>query len=336
MPSLLKRRPLPKWTVKVTVMYKRRAQKGFKLTDSHGGKSVTIDVWKDEDMPVDNMGNITDIIVDDNSTIKRLIKGKPHEHYIGASARDTVHRIQDWVAKYEGNIPDDVYEEVFEHLLGWYKIVSPWFYDLLDEFKPDIKEHVDAVLRDNKLFCILPTDAKLSYLDVNRLLEKHYPACCGPVTLTNYRGEKVTTVNNMVIGNMYYMLLEKIANDFSAVSSAKLQHFGLPSKPSNANKYSSPIKMSPVRFGESEYRLFVATAGGKATADLADRSTNVVAHEVILNNLLNADKPTNVQSLIDRTQIPIGDGFIQKIIHHELSTLGVKQISKEQTDEESR
>lgn len=318
-----KRHRLAPWTVTITVEYELSAETGFKITDTHGGKSVTVAVVPDENMPVDAMGNVADLIVDDNSVIKRLIKGKLHEHYIAGSMRDTTHRLRDMAKPYKGYITDEGYAEMFEYLLGIYKIISPRFYEKFAEIQPNIKNHVDSVL-DDGIYIWVPTDNPVGYMDVVKLLVKHYPTCNGPVDFINHRGEKETTVNNVIIGQIYYMLLEKIANDYSAVSSAKLQHFGLPSKPSNNNKYDNPIKMTPVRFGESEYRLFVATAGGYATAELADRSTNLKAHEEILGNLLKADQPSNVYSLIDRKAFPIGEGFIQKIVHHEFACIGVK------------
>lgn len=320
-----KRKRLPPWTVQITTMYELPAENGFKITDTHGGKSVTVAIKPDHEMPVDKMGNVTDIIVADKSTISRLIKGKLHEHYIGASRRDTTHRVRDMVAKYNGNIPDEVYEEVFEYLLGFYKIVSPTFYEKIGRFKPDIKRHVDAVVKRG-IFVHLPTDNPVSYMDVARLLRKYYPACNGKLTFVDYFGNTVETANDIIIGQIYYVLLEKVANDYSAVSSAKLQHFGLPSKPSGESKYSEPIKMTPVRFGESEYRLFVATAGGRNTAELADRSNNISVHENTLQNLLNAAQPSNVYNLVDRKTFPIGQGFLQRVIHHEFKCLGLKMV----------
>lgn len=326
-----KRKRIAPWTVSITVKYTLSANNGFKITDTHGGKSVTVKVIPDEEMPIDAMGNRADLIVDDNSVIKRLIKGKLHEHYIMASMRDTTTRVREMAKPYKGNIPEDVYEEIWEYLLGLYKIISPPMYEKIGEIQPDIEDHVDAVL-DYGVYIWTPTDNPVSYMDVVSLLKEHYPACYGPVEITNLKGEKETTKSPVLIGQIYYMLLEKIANDYSAVSSAKLQHHGLPSKPSNSNKYDNPIKRTPVRFGESEYRLFLATVGGHGTAELADRSTNVAVHEEVLANLINAERPTDVDSLVDRDKFPIGEGFIQKIIHHELACVGVGYINKGQAN----
>lgn len=320
-----KRKRIPPWTVTVTTMTELDAANGFKITDTHGGKSVTVKIAPDDQMPYDDMGNVADLIVDDKSTIKRLIKGKLHEHYIAACMRDESTRIKRIAEDYPNGIPDNVYAELWERILGFYKIVSPPFYELIGEIKPDIKEHVDNVIRDG-MYLYLPTDNPVCYLDVARLLREHYPACNAPVNFIDMDGKPTKTVNKVIIGQIYYILLEKVANDFSAVSSAKLQHYGLPAKPSGESRYGEPIKMTPVRFGESEYRLFAATVGGENLAELADRSTNILVHDEILKNLLEAKQPTNVYNLVDRKEFPVGQGFIQKVIHHSLRTLGVEIV----------
>lgn len=321
-----KRNKLQPWTVTITVCHETTAQNGFKVTDTHGGKSVTVCVKPDHEMFRDEMGNVADLIVDDNSVIKRLIKGKLHEHYIGASRRDTTTRIREMVKPYGKKIPDEVYEEVWDYLLGFYKIVSPIFYQKIGELRPNIKKHVDEVIK-NGIYVYLPTNSPVGYMDVVRLLKQYYPACQSQLEFIDYLGRPKKTVNKHIIGQIYYMLLEKLGNDFSAVASARLQHYGLPSKLSTANKHDNPIKATPVRFGESEFRLFVATAGGYAAADLADRSTNIDVHNQILTNLLQAEKPTDVYSLVDRNQLPIGNGYIHRIIHHKFRTCGMDVCS---------
>lgn len=320
-----KRKAIPPWTVTITTRYSIKAAKGFKITDTHGGKSVTVEIRPDHEMPRDAMGNVADLVVDDKSTIKRLIKGKLHEHYIAACMRDETTRLRRMAEPYGDNIPDSIYLDIWERLLGMYKIISPPFYDKIGEIKPDIKDHVDAVLRDG-IYIWMPTDNPVCYLDVARMLRDYYPACNGPVTFTDTVGNKVTTVNNVIIGQIYYILLEKIANDYSAVASAKLQHYGLPAKPSGSARHGEQIKQTPVRFGESEYRLFAATIGGENLSEIADRSLNIHTHEEVLRNLLEAEQPTNIHNLVDREYFPIGDGFMQKVARHSLWAAGVEIV----------
>ena len=108
------------------------------------------------------------------------------------------------------------------------------------------------------------------------------------------------------------------------VSSAKLQHYGLPAKPTRRNKYSGPTRVSPTRTaGESEVRLFVNVAGGAATADLLDRSTNPLVHQEIVKGILNSEQPTNVDNYVDRTKYRVGNGTVLNLTRHILACGGV-------------
>ena len=137
------------------------------------------------------------------------------------------------------------------------------------------------------------------------------PPCYGPCTYIGQTGKKITTKSPILIGEVHFILLDKIANTFSSVSSARLQHYGLPAKPTKRNKYSDPTRTSPIRSaGESEVRLFVNVAGGHATADLLDRSSNPLVHQQIVRGILTTAEPTNVYNYVDRSVYPIGQGSI--------------------------
>ncbi|MFO5795461.1 hypothetical protein, partial [Klebsiella pneumoniae] len=67
----------------------------------------------------------------------------------------------------------------------------------------------------------------------------------------------VTTKDNVLMGPLYMMLLEKIGEDWSAAASVKTQPFGLPSKLNNADRASTPGRETAIRsFGESETRSY--------------------------------------------------------------------------------
>lgn len=328
-----KRQNLPPWSVEITVEYDIPADLGFKNTDTHGGKSVTVDVIPDENMPYDDFGNVVDIIVDDVSVIKRLIKGKPLEHYILASWRDTTTRLRETYNEHVKNktLNTKAYEEMFKYLLGIYKISAPPFYHDIQRIRPNIVNHVESVVARGIHQKVLP-DNPVRYLDVVELLEKYYPPCLSTLKYIDDAGNLKETKDSILIGRIYYILLEKIGNDPSAVTSAKLQHYGLPSKPSVMNRYDAAHKRTPVRFGESEMRLFSAFAGGVETAELIDRTTNIPVHKNILKRLLEADEPTNIDNLVDRKLYPVGGGHIQKIVRHEFESMGVRYTRAKNKD----
>lgn len=120
------------------------------------------------------------------------------------------------------------------------------------------------------------------------------------------------------------LLLEKTGSDWSAVSSAKLQHFGLPSKLTNRDKHSAPGRNHPVRLlGEDEVRLFSAMVGSEIAAEFLEMSNNPTAHKHIMANILRADKPTGIENIIDRNVVPKGNARPLVFARHMLECAGM-------------
>ena len=233
-------------------------------------------------MLTDADGNVAEIEMDADSVIKRMNLAKLYEQYVNAAGAATTKRIKEMIV----NKSLDEYEKAWEYILGFYKIVSPKMYKLICDNRIDPVNHLDDVM-ENGIYLWMPTDNPVNHPDMIRLLQQYYPACYGPCTYIGQTGQKITTKNSILIGEVHFILLDKIANSFSAVSSAKLQHYGLPAKPNKRNKFADPIRTSPTRTaGESEVRLFVDVAGGEATADLLDRSSNPLVHKQIIKGMV--------------------------------------------------
>jgi hypothetical protein len=137
------------------------------------------------------------------------------------------------------------------------------------------------------------------------MIQEIFSPLFGPVTFVD-NGRKIITKHNVRIAQMYVIILEKIANTWSAVSSGKTHHHGLPSQISNIDKYMYPGKASPVRFGESEMRVLVNYAGTEAGAELLDRSGNPKTRRTIVNQLMRSNTPTKIADLVDRCIHPFG------------------------------
>lgn len=311
--------PIDEWVVKIVFEYDIVPTNGFKITGMSGDKGVLCEIRKDEDMPVDASGTRAELIMDSDSTIKRMNVGRLYEQYISAAAAATVLRLSN-VIKEQG------YAAGWNYLMGFYGIVSPLMIESINEIlvsDEDRKQHIDNVL-SRGIYIYTPPNNPVSYRDVIRNLRDNYPAVNGPVTFKGTDGQMVTTKSNVIIGEMYIMLLEKIGNTWAGVSSAKLQHFGIPAK-LNSDKYSSPGRHNPVRTqGESEFRLVAATCGGETAADILDQNNNPQAHANAVENILEADEPTNLRSAVNRELIPRGNGRILTFIRHILECGGFR------------
>lgn len=310
---------LDKWTVKITYKYKMKADIGYKITDLSGGKGVICAVKPRSEMLMNSDGVVADIEMDADSVANRMNPAKLYTQYINASGDKLRRDITAIVA--DGS--EQSYLKAWYKLIGFYKIISPFQYNALADSGIDPISHVDHVVADG-IYAVIRPDSEVNTPAMIKLLMEHYPATYGPCTYIGQTGRKITTKNPILIGELYFILLEKIATDFSAVSSAKLQHYGLPAKPTKRGKYADPIRTSPTRAaGEAEVRLFVATAGGEATADLLDRSTNPDVHRHIVKGILTADQPTNVYSYVDRKEFPVGQGTVLKLTNHIFNCAGI-------------
>jgi hypothetical protein len=113
------------------------------------------------------------------------------------------------------------------------------------------------------------------------------------------------------------MLLEKIGDDLAAVSSARLQHFGILSQITKADRNALPIRNQPVRVnGETEGRIFVSYAGPLAVAEIMDRNNNPFTHKHIVWNILKADNPSNIDVAVDRKLISLGNAKPLQLVNH--------------------
>ena len=288
------------------------------------------------EMPVDEDGNRADIVMDPNSTMSRMNLGRLYEQYINAASRDVAKQIVQRLG-FKGQEPEslppavvlstlesvekqtpELLDTVWNYLLGYYQIVSPkmyiWF--TTGQYKGTRLDHLAAVVRDG-IYLYIPPESEVEMSEVVQQLERQYRPTYGPVTYVGNSGQKITTKSPVRIGSLYVILLEKIGDDWTAVSSAKLQHYGVLSQVTNADKYSQPTRNQAIRaLGEAEVRIYVSYVGSKTTADILDRNANPVTHEEALKTLLTSDKPTNITQLVDRNKTPMGGSKPLQLVRH--------------------
>jgi len=317
---IYKLQPLDEWRVDVTFEYPVKPVVGSKLTGFSGDKGVICQIRPKADMPVDQEGNVADAVMDGDSTIKRMNTSRMYEQYLNITSRTVTNYIRNMAPKTEAQ-----YKAAWDYVLGYYEIVSPRFAVILrTEYDLGPRFHIDAIIRDG-IYLWYPTDNPVYAPDMIRQLQAKYPVLHAPVTYRGMSGKMRTTKKPMFIGSIYVMLLEKTGVDCSGVASAKLNHFGLTAKLTNADKYSSPRRPQPVRgVGESEGRLLVATIGSDMTAEILEMSCSPQTHKNVVRNILRAEKPTDIDAVVDRTVAPRGHNRSLIYIKHSLQCMGVE------------
>jgi hypothetical protein len=280
-------------------------------------------------MPIDKWGTRVDLIMDGVSVTKRLNLGQLYVHYITASA-DMISR------KLREMDTTASIEEQWDYLVGWYKIASPLMYERLIHIldtRERIENHLRTVKNSPIVIQLPPNSPNIGPGQVSALrdgLEKNYPLEYGPLTYGSVKGGYVVTKDPMIVGSKYMMLLEATPDKWSAVATSKLQHFGIPALLTNKDKHSLPVREQPVRLlGEDEVRLFLATIGPEATAELIDQSNNPLSHKSILRTIMRSDTPTNIDSVVDREAVPRGNSRPLAFVKHTLSCSGIRLKYKE-------
>lgn len=309
------RQEIQEWVIEVIFEYDIIPGVGYKFSGIHGDKNIVVSKVPRSEMPRDAAGNYADIIKDAYSVVKRMNIGCVIETYINASA-DKLR--SDLEREYLSGQYD--YPKLLKRILGWYEIVAPLHYDNVIECLnlgvTTAQEEVDSFIRDGH-HSYVPPNNPVDYMDACHELSLYYPPVHGPVTFKGIGGGEITTVENVLIGEQYIMMLEKIGNTWSSTSSAKLNHFGIPAKLTNSDKFSSPIRDGATRItGEGEVRLIYAVSGGLTIADIIDQSVNPTVHRQISNNIITAQHPTNINEVIDRVAHPIGSGRPLNFVKH--------------------
>jgi hypothetical protein len=184
------------------------------------------------------------------------------------------------------------------------------------EYKASRAKHLTSVIKDG-VYLYYPPNNDPEAENIIVELERYYRPTYGPVSYVGYSGQRVTTKNPVRIGSVYMILLEKIGDDWTAVSSGKTQHFGVLSQVTNTDKFASPTRQQAIRaWGESEVRIAVSYVGPLFVAEMLDRNNNAQTHKQILHKLLSAPQPTDVYTLVDRAAIPLGGARPLQLVKH--------------------
>jgi DNA-directed RNA polymerase beta subunit len=326
--KLYRKSPLDDYRLEFVIEYEIKPNIGYKISDLHGGKGVVVHIAKPDDMPVDEAGNRADIIMDGNSTVSRMNLGRLYEHFINATSRDVTKGVINilGVDKNSKNLVSDFYNKIsndtvfntaYNYLLGYYEITSPRMFDYYSNIQMEEKQnHLLHIVKDG-VYLYIPTDNPPDSEDIISEIQEKYPSTYGPVTYKNTKGQTFKTKTNVRIASVYMILLEKIGDDWAAVSSGKLQNFGILSQLTKSDKYNQPTRNQAVRaIGETEARIFVSYCGQPLIAELMDRNNNPITHKNIVWNILTNTNPSNIDFAVDRTKIGYGGAKPLQLVNH--------------------
>lgn len=318
---------------------------GFKITDLSGGKGVVCAVWPKENMPVDAWGNRADVIMDGHSTFKRMNFSRLYTHWCGATCRymddlikgnltderiahDTQYLLPQHRQQY---IDNALAARTIDGLIGllkdFYCTVSPLMGELtlnLLTTKEAWLNHIEYIKKD-RMEVIIPSHSPNAGGEMIYALANRFPIPISPVVYTGASGIQCTTIDPVLIGSKYIILLEKTGEDWAAVASAKRQHYGVPARLTNRDKYSSPWRRQPVRIlGEAEIRLLCAVMSPKLVSQLLELPNSPNAQRIIARRLITEPKPTNIARIIAPEDMPCGNSRALLFVRHLMECAGCR------------
>jgi hypothetical protein len=255
--------------------------------------------------------------------------GRSYEAYLSATSRDNRQRLIDY---FKNKYGEKYLYALNDKDLGYFKGFMIGLYSLIN---PDLVEFVTSLsredLRNHYVKCMneqisiwYPPDNAYNITDVIANIENSiYKPHLGKVQYTDEFGKRVTTKEDIRVGKLYWFLLEKIATDYSGVSSAKVNNFGFAVKGTNLDKYKYPHSLTPTKtLGETETRIITSFAPPEVVADLYDITLNPVTHKLLIKHILEDTKAFNSDYDINRIISPLGNTKSLGIFNHILNAAG--------------
>jgi hypothetical protein len=305
-----------------------------RVMDSHGAKGVIVGVWDDEKMPYTMINGhkvIADVIMDPSSVVLRMNPGRIHEMYFNAISRKT----QAEIRKAMGGIKPILeytkkeIEDGWNILLGLYKIIGTEQYTEYSKLtnQRDILEILEECITKEVFIYYKVSSDKKPYEIITDVQGTIYQPEINYVYVPKDNGEEKMTKQPAMIAPLYTILLAKTGESYLSVSSAKVNHFGLPIGVGANTRNYLPYRSSPTKvLSETESRLYLSYVGQLGLVELKDRANSIPTHETLYSNILKAEHPTNIQNVVDRNITPYGNDSTLDLINNIFNSAGLDII----------
>lgn len=347
--KLYHKAPIDDWRVEFKIKYTVIPNIGNKATGCAGDKGVVCMVMDDEDMPVNDHGVHVDVVMSPESPFNRQNFGGLYEPYFNQVTREFLTEVRTTLDVAEEQKPSekqiledmpkqqDKYDQVWERLIHLYSILSPVMYENYSDLRfkdPKLRAtHLSHLLKHPCIHILSPTNNMTPWRWAWQQCEEHFKPRVTPVTYRGFSGLLVRTKKPVEIGHKYFMLLEKISDDWIAVNTAKTQHLELLGQVTSSDKYSNPAKTQAVKaISEAELRIILSYCGGEVAADLQDRNNSLATHREYVYSILDSDSPTNIERGVDRKLVPLGNNRALQLFKHILTCGGYKFVWQKYKD----
>lgn len=341
---IYRKEQIDEYHAKFVIEYELVPSRGDKLSNSSGSKGVICKILPDHEMPIRPDGLQAKMILDGGPVFHRMNIGQSYEQHYTCAAYDVTMRIafrlgliksdthRDFVDRPKidmediENIDPEIVADCYEYLMTFYGVFNNMMTDHFGKLKDIEKiEHLTDIINEGTCTIFMPVDNPRLPDEIVRDLEKYFQPTRTTVKYVDQSGSQIETKKKIRIGFVYMFMLDKLAQEWSATSTARVQHFGILSSVTKSEKFAYPYRNSPTRIsGETESRIFACYTGPEAIAEMFDRTNNSVARRNIYWNLLNAETPGSIENIIDRNVVPLGASRPIQIVNHVFMCSGFK------------
>lgn len=301
---------------------------GHKFAGRDGAKGVGI-VKPDEEMPINDYGVRADICIDLISVIKRTNVIQFYEQFINCILKYQAQHLHEL-----GTI-DNQFNRIVEVLTD----INPEYGKLISEMHqtPEQRlEYVEECKADTIKICVPSGCDTIDSDMVKRIISKyHVPISPVEFVINTDRGkEKVRTEEPVLIGTKYIFLLSKYPKPL-APGYGYVNKCHVPVNPGSSNN--APIGATPIRFGESESRIFAATIKIPTILRLKCLySGSRIGPDLMIKKLMSTSHPSQIDRVPVSTEELYDDNPSIQIAHHMFQTAGINVqkslIAKEEAE----
>lgn len=290
----IKRVKLKDWTVNIQLKEIVDGRVKFKFAGLNGDKGVSVKIIPDDHAPVYDDGTRAEVIINNTPAFRRQIFSMLMElsiNYINVQIQKEVK-----VLRNEGK-----YDEAFAKLLEFYHTGFP-------EFGEIVEAHTNTpeLIRDHVIYCAdrqicvhVRSNTRLYGVGIINALREKYSYKPQHATFVNSLGERVRTVNPIIIANQHFMMLDKFGSDMSAQAFPKSNLFGMPAKVNESNKYANWLKDQGNRnTGETEGRLRASQHGGQETSKQLAMAYSPEIRKIATQRIIRAHDVWNINQIV--------------------------------------
>lgn len=286
---------LKDWRIQIHLREDVEGKTRFKNTGMDGNKSIIMKVLPSHMAPVDDHGNMADMIVGNTPGFRRQIYNSFMELDINFI---NIHLYPKIMKAYK----EEDYDAAWKIARDFYETVSPEHGAIVDEFTQEERmAHLLWISKDENEFSALGnnTGDLQGVKIIERIVDRYPEIQPTPVTWVNEWGETKRSRHPIVISSVYYIMLDKFGDDISCQSTPKLNIFGLPTSLSKHERARDFYRATLNRnVGETEGRLFINQKGGQAAILMLALANSAELLENAVKRIIRADNPFLIPELV--------------------------------------